>query len=244
MANRLEADGLPVKRVRVNAQVTFMISILEIIGGLIAKMVVHIFKSTTIPVVINVGIMYLILLPRVFLMNTSYNKSRIIEHGWRNILKNTFGLSATPSYSGCDRRRGSSETKNSRTLSQPQATIHPYKKDPVYPKISSPNTRNIVPTGSTSMFREDATKNISDVKQEPEMMRLEVIMRPGTLEKTHQIDRSIVNFLTKETGRIKGGKNGLDSVGAKLTKKTCSKRNEKLLIIDLEQESELLFGFK
>ena len=242
MANRLEADGLPVKRVRVNAQVTFMISILEIIGGLIAKMVVHIFKSTTIPVVINVEIMYLILLPRVFLMNTSYNKSRIIEHGWRNILKNTFGLSATPSYSGCDRRRGSSETKNSRTLSQRQATIHPYKKDPVYPKISSPNTRNIVPTGSTSMFREDATKNISDVKQQPEKMRLD--LNPGTLEKTHQIDRSIVNSLAKETGRIKEGKNGLDSVDAKLTKKSCLKRNEKLLLIDLEQESELLFGFK
>ena len=221
-----------------------MISILEIIGGLIAKMVVHIFKSTTIPVVINVGIMYLILLPRVFLMNTSYNKSRIIEHGWRNIFKNTFGLSATPSYSGCDRRRGTGETKNSRTLSQRQATVHPYKKNPIYPKISSPNTRNIIPTGSTSMFGEDATKNVSDAKQQPEKMRLEVIMCPGTLEKKHQVDRSIVNFLTKETKEIKEGKNGLGSVDAKLTKKSCLKRNAKLLIIDLEQESELLFGLK
>ena len=43
---------------------------------------------------------------------------------------------------------------------------------------------------------------------------------------------------------IKEGKNGLDSVNVKPTKKGCLERNEKLLLIDLEQESELLFGFK
>ena len=34
--------------------------------------------------------MYLIVLPRAYLMNTSHNKRRIIEHGWKNILRNTF----------------------------------------------------------------------------------------------------------------------------------------------------------
>ena len=94
------------------------------------------------------------------------------------------------------------------------------------------------------MVREHATKDISDIKHQTKNMHLELIMSPGTLENTHHIDRTIVNLLIKETGRIKEVPNGLDNINAKPTKKGCLKRNEKLLLIDLEQESELLFGFK
>ena len=33
-------------------------------------------------------ILYLIILPYAFLMNTSHNKNQIIEHGWINVVKN------------------------------------------------------------------------------------------------------------------------------------------------------------
>ena len=93
LLQQLQKDELQLKRIRVNAQVTFMISVLEMIGVIIGIMVVVIFNSTTLPVIINSMILYLILLPRAFLMNTSHNKNRVIEHGWKNILRNTLGLS-------------------------------------------------------------------------------------------------------------------------------------------------------
>ena len=36
---------------------------------------------------------YCVISPYVFIMNTSHNKKRIIECGWKNVLKNTLGCS-------------------------------------------------------------------------------------------------------------------------------------------------------
>ena len=48
-------------------------------------------KGTTFSSLIVGMISYQIILPYVFLMNTSHNKNRIVEFGWKNVLMNIIG---------------------------------------------------------------------------------------------------------------------------------------------------------
>ena len=77
--------------VRVNAQVTAMISISEIVGFIIISIISVTANSTTIadmlfPMLEN------IILPYAFLMNTRENKYRIVEQGWKNVLWNALNV--------------------------------------------------------------------------------------------------------------------------------------------------------
>ena len=76
---------------RVNAQVTAVISMLEFCGGCLF-VVGRVFR---LPIsfgsfagIILTMMLYFVVLPYAFLMNTRYNKRRIIEEGWMNVLKN------------------------------------------------------------------------------------------------------------------------------------------------------------
>ena len=80
------------KKLRVNAQVTLMISLLELSGNVIGVILAVVFRASTFPIVIHTIIVYSILLPRAFLMNTSHNKTRILEYGWKNVLRNLLGM--------------------------------------------------------------------------------------------------------------------------------------------------------
>ena len=81
------------KNVRVNAQVTAVVTILEIVGSLL-MIITPLFIS-------RLGfrgfgivreslfiLLHLVVLSYAFLMNTASNKNRIIEEGWTNVLKN------------------------------------------------------------------------------------------------------------------------------------------------------------
>ena len=81
-------------RLHVNAQVTCMILLLEILFSFIQLALLIIFKAHTFPTLINGIFLWSIVLPHTFLMNTSHNKRRIIEKGWVNVLRNVFGLAA------------------------------------------------------------------------------------------------------------------------------------------------------
>ena len=77
--------------VKVNAQVTAMISFSEIVGFILISVISVIAKSATIgdilfPVLQN------IILPYAFLMNTRENKYRIVEQGWKNVLRNFLNI--------------------------------------------------------------------------------------------------------------------------------------------------------
>ena len=81
-------------RLHVNAQVTCMILLLEILFSFIQLTLLIIFKAHTFPTLINGIFLWSIVLPHSFLMNTSHNKRRIIEIGWINVLRNVFKLAA------------------------------------------------------------------------------------------------------------------------------------------------------
>lgn len=75
------------RNVRVNAQVTAVMTMLEFIGGCIF-VIIRVsnhggFISKTLFM-----LLHFVVLPYGFLMNTRYNKNRVIEEGWINVLKN------------------------------------------------------------------------------------------------------------------------------------------------------------
>ena len=79
------------KNVRVNAQVTAIITVLEFIGGCLF-VIGWVFRlqvtlGSFVGVIITM-ILYFNILSYAFLMNTRYNKGRIIEEGWMNVFKN------------------------------------------------------------------------------------------------------------------------------------------------------------
>ena len=73
--------------VKVNAQVTAMISFSEIVGFII----ISLLSVTAISVAIGdvlFPVLQNIILPSAFLMNTRDNKYRIVEQGWTIFLRN------------------------------------------------------------------------------------------------------------------------------------------------------------
>ena len=77
---------------KVNAQVTAVTSILEIFGNVVQWSVwIFITKFAGYGTLIQSILLYFVLLPYAFLMNTDQNKNRIIDAGWKNVLKNVFG---------------------------------------------------------------------------------------------------------------------------------------------------------
>ena len=86
-----ESQNRSVRNVRVNAQVTAVITIFEVLGSAII-VITQMFR-------IRVGfskfaqvtlymLLHFVVLSYAFLMNTRYNKNRVVEDGWMNVLKN------------------------------------------------------------------------------------------------------------------------------------------------------------
>jgi hypothetical protein len=90
-----ENSNMDIKRVHVNSQVTAIICLLEVLGNLTTAVLALITKPHNLVRFIHLGIFYLIILPHVFIMNTSHNKNRIIEYGWKNVLLNLVGWQNT-----------------------------------------------------------------------------------------------------------------------------------------------------
>ena len=87
-SQRKEVQIENMRIVTVNAQVTAMISIAEIIGFLIIT-IISVIAKTSIVGEILFPLLQNIILPYAFLMNTRENKHRIVEKGWKNVLRNT-----------------------------------------------------------------------------------------------------------------------------------------------------------
>lgn len=80
------------QKMRVNAQITAVTSILEIVGNVVQWAIwILITKFVGLGSLIQSILLYFVVLPYVFLMNTNHNKSRIVEDGWINVLKNAIG---------------------------------------------------------------------------------------------------------------------------------------------------------
>ena len=201
-----------------------MISILEMIGWHITIIPIVIFKATTLPVVINSGIVYLIVLPRVFLMNTSHNRHRIIEHGWRNVLRNTLGISSTPLNLDCSQGKERMENKNVGELTK----RNKYHRHTINHQMLSRDNHISLNTVSAATLKGVGSENLSKSNEQPKKKQLEIMLIPNHLKRQRQIYGSI-NILGCEE---------------KPPTKTNRLKTGKLILIDLEEEGEVLFSCK
>ena len=82
-----------IKKVKVNAQITFIIYILESVANVSIlvtwTLVVH--KSNDLPRMLSI-LWYHLFLPYTFLMNTSHNKNLVVDDGWVTTIQNTLIL--------------------------------------------------------------------------------------------------------------------------------------------------------
>ena len=76
------------KKLRVNAQVTAINTIVEMTGTITYIIILAIMRGNNFNSFIYTQFFYSILLPFIFLSNTSENKDRIVEVGWKNVMKN------------------------------------------------------------------------------------------------------------------------------------------------------------
>ena len=89
-----ESHTKNMRTIHVNAQVTAVTTIFEFIGSCLNGIVFMIFNINKMPgfpeftQLVLFMQLHFVSLSYVFLMNTRYNKNRIIEHGWINVLKN------------------------------------------------------------------------------------------------------------------------------------------------------------
>ena len=76
------------KKLKVNAQVTTINTLVEMTGSITYIIILAIMKGNTFNSFIYQQFFYNILLPFSFLSNTSDNKTRIVDVGWKNVMKN------------------------------------------------------------------------------------------------------------------------------------------------------------
>ena len=86
-----EANQKDMKKLFVNAQVTATISLIEMGTNVLHTTLLKYYRGTNFYNLLQSMIVYDIVLPYAFLMNTSHNKKRIVESGWKNVLKNIMG---------------------------------------------------------------------------------------------------------------------------------------------------------
>ena len=75
------------RKVTVNAQVTAIISLSEMIGFILIYAITKITGKRTVAIILF-RLFEFIVLPYAFLMNTRENKYRIVEEGWTNVFRN------------------------------------------------------------------------------------------------------------------------------------------------------------
>lgn len=84
-----------VRKVDVNAEITFVVWILECLANLaMAIVTLLVYGITSFLTLTMLVLWYHIILPYTHLMNTSHNKDRITDIGWQNTIRNAVGLSA------------------------------------------------------------------------------------------------------------------------------------------------------
>ena len=91
------ATNLNMRKILVNAQIKAMVCLIEAATNVIYITILSVYFSahTSFGTYVVMVFLYMIILPYCFLMNTSHNKNRIVEHGWKNVFNNVLGKQQT-----------------------------------------------------------------------------------------------------------------------------------------------------
>ena len=79
------------RKLVINAQVKATISLLETVFNIVYIITLWFTVRTSFGTVLQGMGLYMVFLPYAALMNTSHNKERVVEHGWKNVFRNLIG---------------------------------------------------------------------------------------------------------------------------------------------------------
>ena len=145
------------RRMKVNAQVTAVTSMLEVFGNIFQWIVWTVWtKFAGYGTLIQSILLYFVILPYAFLMNTSQNKNRIIEDGWMNVLKNVVGTSYQDLMTVRKKTRNERQTKVKPILPSP-------RKFPIMSQNVVKPCNQEIPVVSTNSTSSHKNKNIVEI---------------------------------------------------------------------------------
>ena len=90
------ANELNRRKLLINAEVTAVTTLIELIGWVTFIIHLYCIKGKSFSTLLHAIVIRCAIMPYVFLMNTSHNKDRIIERGWKNVFKNILKPSSFP----------------------------------------------------------------------------------------------------------------------------------------------------
>ena len=135
---------LNMRRLKINAQISATTSILEFAFNLLFIIIVGYYKGTNHIGLIAAITIYDIILPFALLANTSHNKNRVIESGWKNAVKNVIGFSNIASE---ENSRSSNETEGTSTSTVQKIKLNNHGDSKILPttiyRSSSRRSRNL-----------------------------------------------------------------------------------------------------
>ena len=201
-----------------------MTTILELLGNVTLVILIVIFKASTLPTVIHSIICYSILLPHAFIMNTSHNKNRVIEYGWKNVLRNLVGMTRRPPENNED-----GIMAGIRNTNRPIKDNKTKNKSKYYKVYTISKSVNISEKNSKGAYGSTKTQTIK---------------RPDKLEKKVNF-QTTPKWATKEKPRSSKAKE-IKNENQKYQRKAVVPHEVKqteIVFIDLEQESDSLFNY-
>ena len=216
-------------RLHVNAQVTSMILLLEILFSFIQLALLIIFKAHTFPTLINGIFLWSIVLPHSFLMNTSHNKRRIIEIGWVNVLKNVFKLVARIDGPQVPQN---SVRKKDQQLSLPKQTTKQAKKTSVLSSTTDKSFEDICNSKSINVKSLSEQNYVEKSSGDLEAHRKYVKSEKGNIIPLNSSKNTSILVKQDSICRIKDNYT------------THNAAMQELRIIDIEDYSDSLFNFK
>jgi hypothetical protein len=165
-----DQNQLNMKKLKVNAQVTATTSFIEMSINIGFIIFVWYNKGTSYSSLTAAMISYFIILPYVFLMNTSHNKNRIVELGWKNVLMNVIGRPDNSVEPNEEMGNDKHESQASKLKKKRKSSMPPTDNNKTYISVISSNAlqsnllKDDSPSQSTSYEKrcvpEDQVKNI------------------------------------------------------------------------------------
>ena len=215
-SNQVETNT---KKVWVNAQVTGTIAFIEMILTVLYVVMIAYYGSSHFTTLLILMVLYDVILPYAFLMNTSHNKNRIVELGWKNVLKNIIFRSGSNSVEDITKetykktyRKFGKESKNKETNSIKISTIVEFSKANVDNNFVADSTKtHSKPSSSKGFDTPDPDFVLLSVNSLPRQRRnddtlMKLVLDLKYFEKDENIYLKCIQRLVKFQECIKAGK--------------------------------------
>ena len=135
------------RKILINSQITATISILETSTNIAFIILLWYFKGTTYFTLLLPLTIYVVILPFAFLSNTSDNKNRIVEEGWKNVIKNMLKFTTKENDNIDDRTNGDDSPSGSTTKTpMKEKKITTISNSSISPKDSSKEDKSMEET--------------------------------------------------------------------------------------------------